>query len=303
MIIVLTGDNSFEIQRRQAALCADFDGTPETFEGSELELRQLPDLLMGGTLFSTKRLIIIKRLSENKSLWGSIDEWLPRVSDDVQLVLIEPSMDKRTKTYKALQKQADVQTLMAWTDRDRSATVQWVVGEMTKLGGTIDRSSAQQLVDRVGVDQWALYHALQKLAVLDDITPAVIADVVDAQPAESAFALFESALKGDRSAVARIIATLSLSDDAYMTFGLLSGQAFQLAALAHSDQSSAQVANDIKAHPFAVSKLSSHADRYGKSGAGQVIRIMAEADLAIKSSGVDPWLLVERALMKVSELK
>ncbi|MEO7904274.1 MAG: DNA polymerase III subunit delta [Candidatus Saccharimonadales bacterium] len=300
MIIVLTGNNSFELQRRLVALSADFDGEPEVFDGADLELRQLPDLLMGGTLFATKRFVIMKRLSENKAIWNDFGDWLERVSDDVQLVLVEPSLDKRTKTYKALQKQADIQVFAAWADRDRSTAVQWVVSEIKTHGGAIDRPSAQRLVDRVGVDQWLLYHALQKLAVLDQITPGIIDEVIEAQPSESAFALFESALRGERESVARIIATLSLSEDAYMTFGLLSGQAFQLAALAHSEKSSAQVASDIKAHPFAVSKLTSYAKQYGKSGVGHVIRTMAECDLAIKSSGHDPWLLVERALLKLS---
>lgn len=300
MITVLTGTNSFEIDRSLRQISAAFNGTVEKFDGSELDLRQLPDLLMGGTLFASHRVVVVKRLSDNKVLWADFADWLLRVSDDVHLVLMEPTLDKRTKTYKSLQKQADIQVFAAWSDRDRSTAVQWVVSEMKTLGGVIDRPSAQRLIDRVGVDQWLLYHALQKLAVLDQITPGVIDEVIEAQPSESAFALFESALRGERESVARIIATLSLTEDAYMTFGLLSGQAFQLAALAHSEKSSAQVASDIKAHPFAVSKLTSYAKQYGKSGAGHVVRTMAECDLAIKSSGHDPWLLVERALLKLA---
>ena len=88
MITVLTGDNSFEVSRALAKIERVFDGTPEKIDGSTLELKQLPDLIMGGTLFASTRLVVIKNLSENKSVWTDFSAWLPRVSDDVQLVLV-----------------------------------------------------------------------------------------------------------------------------------------------------------------------------------------------------------------------
>ena len=108
MITVLTGDNSFELTRALDKIVAAFAGTAEKFDGVDLELGQLPDLLLGGTLFATERLIIIKQLSENKQLWDALPDWLEKTDSDVHVVLIEPKPDKRTKTYKELKKHADV---------------------------------------------------------------------------------------------------------------------------------------------------------------------------------------------------
>lgn len=44
---------------------------------------------MGVSLFATKRLIVIRGLSENKVIWPVFGDWLPKVSDDIHLVLIE----------------------------------------------------------------------------------------------------------------------------------------------------------------------------------------------------------------------
>mgnify|MGYP001614321635 CR=1 FL=1 len=300
MITLLTGENSFEIDRALDKIVSDFDGVAEKIDGSVVELRQLPDLLMGATLFADKRLVIIKDLSENKTVWADFGDWLPRISDDVQFVLVEAKPDKRTRTYKELQKAAKVQMFAIWGDRDYGLAEKWVIDEAKSAGFDLGKKSAQTLVARIGMDQWGLYQALQKLAVLETVTPENIAEFIDARPSENVFNLFEAALRGDARQVSDMIRTLELTEDPYMLFGLLSGQAFQLAALAVSDEPQAVVAKDIGAHPFALGKLANHANKLGRPGVKKVITAFAEADQAMKSSGGEPWLLIERALIKIS---
>jgi len=300
MITLLIGENSFENERKLREIKSQFDGVSEIVDGAEIELKQLPDLLMGVTLFSSNRLVVIKRLSENKTLWNGFESWIPRVSDDIHLVIIEPKPDKRTKTFKELQKVANVYEAQAWTERDTLKAEQWVVKEAQMLGFSLDKKSAQILVARVGADQWQLYRALEKLAVVDEVTPLVIEELIEANPLENVFNLFEAALRGDVRRVKQMIETLELTEDAYRLFGLLSSQAFQLAALSVSEKPSADVAKELGAHPFALSKLAPHAKKLGKGGARRVIAIFAEADSGMKTSAGDPWLLLERALVKVA---
>ena len=114
------------------------------------------------------------------------------------------------------------------------------------------------------------------------------------------FLLFESALKGNRERVAQMIRTLQLNDDPYRLFGLLAGQAFQLLAVAVSD-SGANVAKDLGVHPYALQKMTPYAKALGATGTKKVAVAFAEADEAMKSSAADPWLLIERALIKTAE--
>lgn len=300
MVTFLTGENSFEMTRTLDSIVSGFDGRAEKFDGSEVTILQLPDLFMGTTLFADKRLVIIKNLSENKPVWEILGEWLERLSDDVQLVLVDSKPDKRTKTYKDLKKFANVQEFAIWTERDTQNAEAWVINEAKQQGWELNNKCAQTLVSRVGVDQWQLDEALRKLAVLDSVTPEIIEEIIDANPKENVFELFDAALKGESSRVSSMIRTLELTEDPYMVFGLLSGQAFQLAALATSDESSGQVASDIGAHPFALSKLSRHAKQLGRSGTKNIIASFAHADSNMKSSTGEPWLLIERALIEVA---
>lgn len=300
MITILTGDNDFERQRALHGIVAAFDGEVERIDGESIDLKSLPDVLMGGTLFAEKRLVVIAQLSEQKALWTDFVDWLPRLADDIHLVLVEPKPDKRTKTYKAIHKIADVKEFKAWTDRDRSQSEQWAMAEASQLGMTLERQQVQLLVSRAGVDQWVLHHTLQKLAVLDSITADRIIDIVDASPSENVFDLFDAALGGNSQRISQMIATLSITEDAYRLFGLLSGQMFQLVTLAVSDAPSGEVAKSIGAHPFALSKLTRYASKLDVRSAQQLIEYFADADNRMKTSATDPWLIIESTLQKIA---
>lgn len=300
MITFFFGENSFEISRGLTRLIDDFDGEVERFDGVNLEIHQLPDLLMGTTLFANKRLVIIKELTQNKILWDVLGDWLERLSDDVQLVLVESKPDKRSKTYKQLQKKAMLHEPKLWGERDASKAEQWVTEEAARLGFSLDKKSAHSLVVRVGVDQWLLYQALQKLALVEVVNPEAIARLIEANPAENVFGLFEAALKKDVARVRTMLEIFQVNEDPYRVFGLLGTQAFQLAALAVSEKSPAEVARDLGAHPFVISKLAPFAKKLGQSGVAIAIAALDETDAAMKTSAADPWLLIERALLKIA---
>jgi DNA polymerase III delta subunit len=300
VITLLTGDNSFELNQALEVLAQDFAGETERIDGSELASDRLIELFSGASLFSSNRMVVIRDLSANKPQWSLLGDQLDRVSDDVHLVLVEPSADKRTATYKRLQKVATVRNFAAWTERDVSKAETWVEVQAAKLGLKLDKKSVQILVRRVGVDQWQLYHALEKLAVLDHVDTAIIESTIEAQSSENVFELLDASLSGNTHKVAKITAGLRQTDDPYRVLALLASQAFQLAALSVAKGTTADVAKDIGAHAFALSRLSSHAHRLGRRGAKRVVDALAQADTDSKSISVDPWLLIERALIKIA---
>src|ERR1035437_6433304 len=100
MITVLIGENTFEIQRALDLIARDFDGKVEKIDGSNLQLSQLPDILMGVSLFAMSRTVVIRNLSENRAVWPVFGDWLSKISDDIHLILAESKPDKRTATYK-----------------------------------------------------------------------------------------------------------------------------------------------------------------------------------------------------------
>jgi len=301
MITLLTGENSFEVERALNGIIDSFSGNVEKVEGSELQVSQLPDILMGVSLFADKRVVIIRGLSENKVVWSVLGDWLSKISDDIHLVLIESKPDKRTVTFKALKENANVQEFLSWTDRDIAKVEKWVALEAEKMGITIDKKCVQTLVQWVGIDQWQLFHALEKLALTDGITVESIKNIIEPNPVENVFNLFETALRGDTKTLGEILKILEKTEDVYRLIALLTSQAFQLAAVVSASKTD-NVAKDFVIHPYVVSKLAPIAKRIGKPGVSKIISIFTELDDDMKLSRADPWLLVERALIKVANI-
>lgn len=299
MITWFVGENTFDIQQAVKAATDAFDGTPERFDGTTLELKHIPDLFMGGTLFAEKRLVIIKDLSQNSAVWEKLPEWIDRISDEISVILVDSKPDKRTTIYKEVKKRANLKEFPVWGDRDQAVAETWVIKHADGLGLKLDKKLAHHIVERIGLDQWQLANGLEKISLLETVTSEMIDDIIDPNPSENVFQLFELALEGRREAVHDMIRTLELSEDPYKLFALLSSQAFQLAAVA-SAGSSDNPAKDFGIHPYVAGKLSRQGNRLGTHGSAGILRLFAQADADMKRSRGEPWLLIERTLLSIS---
>lgn len=301
MITWLVGENSFEIREAVRALTADFSGPVEQFDAPDLKLSDLPDLLMGMSLFASKRLVIIRDITANSALFEKLPTWLGRVSDDIQLVFIDAKPDKRTTSYKALKAVAVVKEFPLWGDRDYAKAEQWVSARAKQQGVAIDARSIRHLVARVGLNQWQLAYALDTLALLDAISPEAINDVIAVDPTENIFQLFETALQAKPREVSAILTTLQLQQDPYALFALLSSQALTLAAVSFASKEDTP-SKDFAIHPFVASKLTTHATRLGKQKVARIVELFAQTDAYMKRSKAEPWILIEQLLLSVATI-
>ncbi|NCO10826.1 DNA polymerase III subunit delta [Candidatus Saccharibacteria bacterium] len=302
MITVLAGDDSFAISEHLKEAERDFAGTAERVDGAALTIRDLPDILMGSSLFADRRLVIVRDLAKNTSLWTSLPDWLHRISDDIHLILVDDNIDKRTRTYKALKEQATVYELSTWSAHDQPKAEAWVMAQAKESGVALDATTTRFFVQRVGLDKWALAQALDIVSHLDvPVTRADIESVIEAHPSENIFALLETALQGDAKKVKQMIDTLEVKEDPFALFALLSSQVVQLLALTQADKSD-NPEKDFGIHPFVASKLKRLGTRIGHRGVKLIGGIIAETDAELKISRGEPWLLIERALQRIATL-
>lgn len=301
MITWLVGENSFEIHEALAALTDAFSGTAERVDGATLKLADLPDLLMGLSLFASDRLVIIDAITTNSTLWEKLPDWLPRINETIHVVFVDTKPDKRTTSYKALKAVAELKEFPLWGERDFTKAQQWVSARAKQQGVALDTRSAARLVERVGLDQWQLAQALDILSLLDEISLDVIDETIPANPAENIFQLFETALEGNAKNLSAQLATLELQEDPYALFALLTSQALTLAAMAFANDG-AEPTKDFAIHPFVASKMSRHAKRLGKQKTAQIVELFAQTDADIKRSKAEPWILIERLLLKITTI-
>ena len=295
MITVLTGENSYEIAQTLRRLRASFKGEPELIDGLDLTKQQLPDLFMGGTLFASERLIVINDLSGNKSLWNELEVWCERVPDDTHLVLIEPKPDKRTKTFKWLQKNANLQTHV---QPKEPALVHWVVAASRERGIEISQEVARCLTMHSTHDQWQLSKELDKLKLSQKpISIDLINEIVPQSSEARAFDVLDAAFAGKSSVLDEQMDSMKLYEEPYRFFGLLANQVVILAAASQAGGvSSQQFASDIGAHPFVAGKMQSLARSLGDERVKSIVSHVARLDRDLKTMSADPWLLIEATL-------
>lgn len=290
MIYLFSGNNSFEIARRVAELASGFPGEVQKVDGSELVPEQLPDLLAGVTLFSSKRLIVVKQASQQKAVWAALGEWLERGIDN-DLVLVETQPDKRTKTYRQLEKQA---TCVFVRPLQTAEAVAWLQQAADDLHLELPRTAAARLVEYVGEDQWQLSSELEKLALTGEpITPALVEKVVEPSAQATSFELLDAAFAGNQKRLGSLLRIVARQEDPYMFFGLLSGQLYAMALVQAAHKKSPEtIAREAGIHPFVVRKVSVFAHQMSRRKLTQLVERLAELDANIKSRAVDPWTQV-----------
>ena len=295
MITVLTGANSYAIAQSLRGLTEGFTGTVERFDGSELETRMLPDIFSGATLFATERLIVIKAAANAKPIWTDLEQWFARVPVETHIVLVEPSPDKRTKTYKSLQKHATIREHKELAEHELLA---WVQTTSRRNGMELSRDIVLKLVDHVGRDQWRLANELEKLSLTGQmVTHELIQDITEPHPEASAFALLDAVFAGNDKRAKQLFDQIKQSEDPHQFLGLLSSQLFAALAIISAPQlRSDQVATDLKLHPFVVKKLAPAANRLGTKQLHGFIDRLARADERMKSVATEPWQQLEIAI-------
>ena len=298
MIHLLHGDNEFEKRAALAALVGDADVMRR--DGEALTLADIQEITIGQTLFTQSSVYVISRLSENPDIWPRLPEIL--FDDDNTIILVESKLDKRTKTYKWLQKTTKTQEFVALGDRQKPQLITWCETQTHERGYRLTRTQIGTLVDRLGFDQLRLSNFLDQLALAGNITNELINDLVPLARSENVFDLFVAALSKDYETVHNIISYLESEsglDGAYQTMGLLASQATNMAALVLAGGDNKTVAADLSVNPYVLQRLSSSARTVDIEHLRWINDALFQADLQMKTTGVNPWLLIETALVSL----
>lgn len=296
MITVLTGPNSYAIAEAVRERVKGFDGEAEKLDAGELEPRHLPDLFMGASLFSPNRLVVLRGASTNKTLWSELEQWIERVPKETEILLIETNPDKRTRTYKLLQKHA---TVKEFAELNEAELASWLQMHARTLGVEVQPDVLRYLISYVGRDQWRLRSELDKLLLAEKpLTKELIQDVSEPYPEATAFELLDGVFSGSDARVHELLSLLREREDPYQFFGLLSSQVLALYAIqCGGGRRPDEIAKDMALHPFVVRKLTGVANKLGKKSIERLIAELAHADERIKTSGVDPWRQLEITLL------
>lgn len=310
MIYLLTGDNSYQIEQHIARLLASVSAVPRRIDGTSLTLANLPELMMGTTLFGAAEPLVIKGLSENSAVWQTFVDWIEKIDDNHLVMLVEPKLDKRTKAYKTLIKKVTVIEAKQWTDRDQTLAAEWLRTRAKSLKLSVSPAQVNDMVrralvpgDKPGsffIDQMRLHSALSAIGPDTEVTDDMIDAVMPKATRDTIFDLLEVAASGERRHVQSILAELRAREDGSKVFAIIASQWVQLVSVAVSEGPATQLASELGMHPFVIQKLSRLAGRFTRSELRQLTHLCAGIDTGMKHSEIAPWDGVDRFVIEIA---
>ena len=259
MIEVLSGSNTFALgralqQRVQAATKQGGDMAVERLDAADSTFERLQEALLSPPFLAESKVVVIRQGGVNKQFVEQAESVLAAMPESTHVVLVEPSLDKRTAYYKLLKR---IATWHDFAELDASALAQWLVKEAEIEGGSISRSDASYLVQRVGTDQQLLASELQKLLLYKKtISRASIDALTEATPQSTVFALLDAAFGGDaKRAMALYDEQRALKVEPQQIVAMLAWQLHVIALIKAAGQRSAdEVARQAKVSPYVVKK-------------------------------------------------
>lgn len=304
MITVLNGSNAFLRQRKLKQMKEEFaekygSENIERISGHGLEKEQLPNLIQGGSLFSSNRMVVIRSLSVNKEVADAFLDYLEKTPEEVRVILVEDQLDKRTALYKTLKKQTDFHELEELKEPE---LIRWASEYAKSLSGNLGDREARMLLEFVGTDQERLAHEIEKLISYEpEISTKCIEELVERRPQSTVFQLLEYALSGQQKKASETLKSLEKAfEDPFQIANLLIWQVQVLAVVKSAgSRSDSEIAKDAKLNPYVVSKTKRLARETDKAKLNNIINQCAELDISLKSSGGSPWRLLEHTILSL----
>lgn len=310
-VTVIFGENSFERTRELAKLknqAEKADFAIENLNAENLTEEDFVNSICGVSFLAEKRLVIIKRASDNSMLWDKLPVIISRISDDVHLCLIEEKIDKRSAIYKSIAKVADMKEQKSLSVKDGKDLAEFARKIAKQLGFPVDNKTADFLVLWVGVDEWRVRDGVERLAVLGEISKENIEKYIPQNIESNAFGIFELALNKKQHEAIDQLSRIKITegvDGAYQFFGLISSQFFNLVALKlgqSSGKTTTEVAKELGVNAWSLGKMDQFARNLNFDQINHISEKFLQIDELLKTTNSDVWGLVEALLLDIASI-
>lgn len=319
-VYLLMGDQSFLIGRyRDQLIKKAVGGSPNDFnlhrfDGSQLDMQSFYDAVESLPFFAESRCVTLdadleKLDSGQMKELCSILEDPPATTTVIVSLRADGKKDKANALIKVCDKAGAVVALEA---RSRTDTLRFLRNRAQKSGCELSSDCAAYLIDRCGDNLQLLATETDKLCAYaggGEITKGQIDDIISAALQARVFDLSKAILRGNFNRAMELIDQLCQQrEPAVKILAVLSGAFVDLYRGYCARQAGAQPARAAaelgyaKNREFAIKNAMSDSGRYSPAQLGEMLRVLVEADLRVKSTGADERTVLEYAVARLFTL-
>ncbi|MCF7794942.1 DNA polymerase III subunit delta, partial [Patescibacteria group bacterium] len=223
MIFFLYGPDTFRSKEKLNAIVKRFVDSVENadnsllkIDGQKTNLQEINQSIKGESLFSEKKMLIIKNLLENKDkeFLENFLDYLKKekISDSPHaIVFFEDDIDEKKllavakKLFKYLSKEKFAQEFKLMTPYQAKS---WIKEYVDKYHKEITEDAKKELIKNLGTNLWALKNELHKLCHLTkdvNISLKLVKENINLEIQENIFALTDSLGKKDYKTAIKLL--------------------------------------------------------------------------------------------------
>jgi DNA polymerase III subunit delta len=292
MVITLSGDSSFLLQKRLVQLTETFkkehgELALERLDAAEIEPAAVREAVQSLPFLAVRKMVLLREPSANRALAEDIEQIISSTADSTELIIYEPLPDKRTAYYKTLKAKTEFEE---YRQLDQSELAKWLVEEAKKINAVLTYADAVYLIERLGQDQTMLFSELQKLALYDsEIDRQAINLLTEKNPQTKIFDLLAAAFSGNKKMALDLYGEQrSQRVEPQNILALITWQ-LNLIALAKfgEGKSSVQIARDAKVSPYPLQKAQQLAAKLSQESLQQMVNRAMTIDYKSKQTSLD----------------
>lgn len=305
MLIYLYGENNFAIKQKIDDIKAQYvdktggDADMQTFDMSEHSLSDLLNAFSVVPMFVSSRLFIVRNLDILKLTKEQLDKLVDATPNSTNVVIVDSNPDKRSVYFKAISKLKNAKYFGNLTPQK---LVSWIRDRAVELGGDIDNTAINTLIDRVGNDQWQLEQEIQKLTNFNStITKDSIEQLVVPNIDQSAFMMIDAIVRKDAKKASEIYTNLvTQGEPDQKILGAITYQYRMLVLAKDNVGKSSAWQKELGVSPYAATKAQNLIKNIEMSKLKDAYQSIVDADMAIKTGELDSHDALRDLILKLS---
>ncbi len=316
MIIFLYGKNDYNLKQKlsefKKKFIKDVDPLEENINyinGETCNLSNLHTVIGTSSLFTNKKLIIIKNILANKSETVRFEfyNYLKNLKKTDDIIIFSdstlPPQYKKNKLFKLLRKQQFVQEFVPLND---TSTKEFIKKFVSEKKGKISTTAINKLQILLKEDLWQISNNLNILINLrkdEEITISDVDNFIIGETSENIFALIDAiSNKNTKLALKLFEQELEAGQSENLLFHMVIRQfkiLLQISKELENKSTTKQIASKLKIHPYVAQKGSAQAKNFSTSKLKNIFSYLLDLDYQIKNSLTRPTIALELLIAKI----
>lgn len=276
------------------------------YQGKDVHVPEVIDLSETMPFLADRRVIILENTDFVKNGNEELAEYISGgVNDTTVIIMVETSVDKRTKLYKTIDKQG---RCVCFETQSDETLKKWILGRLKKENKQITGHTLDVFLETVGTDMYAISMELEKLLSYtmnrDVITEKDIEDVCCVRLANRIFDMIAKiGMKQGSEALNMYHELLALKESPFGILALIVrqfNQMLQIEDLLAQRYSQKEIASRVGLSPYIVGKYIPQVKQFTAKEMRVILEKCAKTDYGIKSGHIEAELAVELLIIESS---